>query len=211
MIDNRVAKKDDDFTYIGKKLLTVAGKKVAEVPVASSAPAAGGAAKKPAAAFAKARAPGRKATKPVKKPLPKIEDKVVHKPQVEEVRRKSVAKRQSIADSAILKSMGGGASAPESKSKPGPVAFRIPGNYSKPKAAEPSEEEKKMHEMAHIPPAAESGHQEAADAMWKRMSGSGLSPAQQAELDHVQNMIATLTKSIDAYKKAEKDLMLGKA
>jgi len=199
-------KKVDDFTYIGKKLVAVAGKKVAAIPVAAKASAGGGgAAKAPAKAFAKARAPGRKA-KPVKKALPNIEDKVVHKPQIEEVRRKSTIKRLSIADGAILKSMGG-APATEKKSLPFPVkrgpgigAFKLP-----------QKEESHTHEMAYVPPPAESGHQEQADAMWKRMNGTAMSPAQQAELDHVQNMIAALTKSISAYKIAEKDLMMGKA
>jgi len=40
------------------------------------------------------------------------------------------------------------------------------------------------------------------------MNEDNTSPAQQAELKHIRNMISALTDSLEGYKKAEKDLMM---
>jgi flavin-dependent dehydrogenase len=48
-------------------------------------------------------------------------------------------------------------------------------------------------------------------AMWDRMQEKHLSPSQNAELIHVRGMIDTLTKSLEAYRQAERDLLLGTA
>jgi len=57
---------------------------------------------------------------------------------------------------------------------------------------------------------AEAGVTENVEGAWNRMSGKGMSPAQEAELKHVRNMIDSLTKSLEQYKQAERDLMSGK-
>merc|ERR1711957_500900 len=65
-----------------------------------------------------------------------------------------------------------------------------------------------VHEMAYVPPSnAGDGVADRAEAMWSRMSDDNMSPAQQAELKHVRNMITALTDSLEGYKKAEKDIM----
>merc|ERR1712087_767246 len=57
---------------------------------------------------------------------------------------------------------------------------------------------------------ADAGVTENVEGAWNRMSGKGMSPAQEAELKHVRNMIDSLTKSLEQYKQAERDLMSGK-
>merc|ERR1712039_364862 len=57
---------------------------------------------------------------------------------------------------------------------------------------------------------ADAGVTENVEGAWNRMSGKGMSPAQEAELKHVRNMIDGLTKSLEQYKQAERDLMSGK-
>jgi len=39
------------------------------------------------------------------------------------------------------------------------------------------------------------------------MNGAHLTPAAEAELAHIRQMITSLTTSLDAYKKAEQDLL----
>jgi len=51
---------------------------------------------------------------------------------------------------------------------------------------------------------------DAVEGSWNRMQGKHLSIAQQAELDHVQNMIACLEKSLKQYRQAEQDLLMSK-
>mmetsp|Transcript_43145 Transcript_43145/g.101365 ORF Transcript_43145/g.101365 Transcript_43145/m.101365 type:complete len:833 (+) Transcript_43145:86-2584(+) len=67
-----------------------------------------------------------------------------------------------------------------------------------------------MDHLAHVPPpsAEEDSYEEAASAMWNRMTEKDLSPAQKADLDHVRNMIAALTKSLESYKAQEQQLLL---
>uniref|UniRef100_A0A7S4WA74 Pyridine nucleotide-disulphide oxidoreductase N-terminal domain-containing protein n=1 Tax=Alexandrium monilatum TaxID=311494 RepID=A0A7S4WA74_9DINO len=49
---------------------------------------------------------------------------------------------------------------------------------------------------------------DASAAMWDRMHEKNLSPAQQAELEHVRNMITALEKSLQNYRDAERQLLL---
>lgn len=67
-----------------------------------------------------------------------------------------------------------------------------------------------MDELAHVVPKSteEAGAQERAEAMWDRAHEKNLNAVQQAELAHIRNMIESLTKSLEGYKKAEKDLMM---
>lgn len=65
------------------------------------------------------------------------------------------------------------------------------------------------HEMAYVPPSNPGdGAADRAEAMWARMGDDNMSPAQQAELKHTRNMIAALTDSLEAYKKAENDITM---
>merc|ERR1711920_672012 len=56
---------------------------------------------------------------------------------------------------------------------------------------------------------ASAGVASAMEANWSRMNGSNLTAAQQAELAHVRNMIDSLTKSLEQYKKAENEILNG--
>jgi len=67
--------------------------------------------------------------------------------------------------------------------------------------------EEEMHELAHVAPADESILART-EKMWDRMHEKNLSAAQQAELDHIRNMIAALTKSLQSYREAEKQLLM---
>jgi len=62
-------------------------------------------------------------------------------------------------------------------------------------------------EMAHVAPQAD-GLAAQQQAMWDRMQEKHLGPAQEAELAHVRNMIECLTKSLEGYRKAERDLLM---
>jgi len=64
-----------------------------------------------------------------------------------------------------------------------------------------------LHELGHVAPDDDS-ILERTEKMWNRMGGKNLSAAQQAELDHIRNMIAALTKSLQSYKEAEKQLLM---
>merc|ERR1712107_512188 len=66
------------------------------------------------------------------------------------------------------------------------------------------------NEMAYVPPKRgdSEGIADTTDAMWARMKDDNMSPAQQAELNHIRCMITSLTQSLEGYKKAEKELML---
>lgn len=61
--------------------------------------------------------------------------------------------------------------------------------------------------LAHVPPAAD-GVADSSAAMWDRMQEKHLTPAQEAELTYVRQMIASLGKSLDVFKEAEKQLLL---
>jgi len=50
---------------------------------------------------------------------------------------------------------------------------------------------------------------ERSEKMWDRMLEKGLTPAQEAELAHIRNMINALQASVDHYKKAEKAILMG--
>jgi len=65
-------------------------------------------------------------------------------------------------------------------------------------------------EVGHMPPtgSVDMGVAASSEAMWHRMQGKHLSPAQTAELEHIRNMITALTGSLESYKKAEKELMM---
>jgi len=63
-------------------------------------------------------------------------------------------------------------------------------------------------EIGHVNNATTDGVAGHTEAMWNRMNGKHLSPAQGAELEHVRNMITALGKSLESYKQAEKDLMM---
>merc|ERR1712217_131920 len=56
---------------------------------------------------------------------------------------------------------------------------------------------------------AEDGMDNVAHSAWNRATGKGMTPAQQAELAHCQNMIAAMEKSLKTYRQAEKDLLSG--
>jgi len=64
-----------------------------------------------------------------------------------------------------------------------------------------------LHEFGHVAPDDES-ILDRTEKMWNRMGGKNLSAAQQAELDHIRNMIAALTKSLQSYREAEKQLLM---
>jgi hypothetical protein len=73
-----------------------------------------------------------------------------------------------------------------------------------------SQSDQTVHEIGHLPPTS-SGKGIAAqtEAMWDRMTEKHLSPSQEAELAHIRHMISALGKSLESYKKAEKDMLIG--
>ncbi|KAJ8603164.1 hypothetical protein CTAYLR_004601 [Chrysophaeum taylorii] len=110
-----------------------------------------------------------------------------------EVLTKSAAKRESLVATALA------------LDPPKPTKKKLPPGA---RLALPAEV---LQDHAHHGPA-EDGHQENADQMWTKMSGAHLTPTAEAELDHVRNMIQALTKTIQAYQRAEQQILLnGKA
>lgn len=181
--DIRKKGKKDEFFHEGKKLLQIDGKEVEEkVEKAAASAAAAAPAKSP---FAKAKPPGGFKRRPAPKPS---EEKVVHKPAVAEVSEKAATKRASLVQTML----NGGLDALTEKKKPLGAKPAMPPNI--------------MAEMGLHGPA-DDGHAASAEKMWDKMNGAHLTPAAEAELAHIRQMITSLTTSLDAYKKAEQDLL----
>jgi len=65
-----------------------------------------------------------------------------------------------------------------------------------------------LHDLAYTPPESDS-IAEQGQAMWDRSLEQGLTPGQTAELAHVRNQITQLQASIEGFRKAEKDILMG--
>jgi hypothetical protein len=73
-----------------------------------------------------------------------------------------------------------------------------------------SQSQETMDEIGHVPPAdIGEGIADQTAAMWDRMHEKHLSPSQQAELAHIRHMITALNRSLESYKQAEKDMLMG--
>merc|ERR1712107_193442 len=61
------------------------------------------------------------------------------------------------------------------------------------------------NEMAYVPPKRgdSEGIADTTDAMWARMKDDNMSPAQQAELNHIRCMITSLTQSLEVQEGGE--------
>lgn len=199
--DVRKNAKKDEFFHTGKKLMTINGREV-EVSVKAANNSHGtatatAAAAKPAV-FSRAKPMGGHKRRPA--PKVKEEDKVIHKPDVAEVSRRSSQKRASLVSSMLSKGI---------EAAIGP-ASAVPAETVKPKGVAPNANKvmpnKILAEMG-LHTSTDEGHAANAEKMWNTMSGAHLTPAAEAELAHVRNMLSALEKSIAAYKAAEAQLI----
>lgn len=184
--DLRKKGKKDEFIHEGKKLVTIDGREVEERVVVSATTAAavapGKGAKSP---FAKAKPPGGFK----RRPAPAIASTpIVHKPDIGEVTKKAATKRASLVEAMMVKAM----TPPEPPKKP--------------LGAKPAMDASIMAEMGLHGPADE-GHAENAEKMWNKMNGAHLSASAEAELAHIRQMIGSLSTSLEAYKKAEQEIL----
>ena len=184
--DIRKKAKKDEFFHEGKKLLELDGKEV-EAPKPKAAAMAVAAAPVGKSPFARAKPPGGFKRRPA--PAAPAE-KVVHKPCVNEVSKKATAKRASLVESMMTK----GLAAVEPVK---PVEKKAPVTAQKPDH---------LHEMGQHGPAHD-GHADAAEKHWNQMNGAHLTASAEAELAHVRKMMDALSASLDAYKKAEQEIM----
>jgi hypothetical protein len=117
-----------------------------------------------------------------------------------EVEQRATVKRKSLRESVL--SSGIEQHVKNSAQQAMLKGFRLPGMASDDKDV--------MHRMAYEPPkgATASGSQSRAEAMWDRAHDKHLSPAQEAELEYVRNMIRSLEASLEKYRAAEKEIMV---
>mmetsp|Transcript_62803 Transcript_62803/g.141862 ORF Transcript_62803/g.141862 Transcript_62803/m.141862 type:complete len:839 (-) Transcript_62803:161-2677(-) len=187
--------KSGEMKYTGKKLLSVGGSTV------------GGGGSSPAAA-APAAAPAVEFTPPQRRPS-QIIGMPLRSLSKQDIEGKAEDARQKLANAIMSSRIEDHVKAlhtsgpPEAKitsrrmshSSTGglPGAIKMPG----------------MDHMGHVPPPkCGDSVAEASEAMWNRMTAKGLGPAQEAELQHVRNMIEALSKSLESYKKAEQDILM---
>lgn len=171
-----------EIEYHGKALISVNGKKIASA-------ADGGYQHKPPPRKSVIIEPGSLPAASAKTAIP-----------LAEVEQKSEAKRHSLAQACFAGNLDQllqrqGSFRRESKPPTGAGALG---------------DESTMHEIGHVPPSHVSESvTESTEAMWDRMHEKHLSVAQKAELAHIRFQITALTKSLDAYKQAEKELLMG--
>lgn len=129
-----------------------------------------------------------------------------------EVKTKALERRNSLAEKVLAEKLDDHVN----KNKPtasGAMAEKVAAQAAMMKTLGtkiPGMDREVAHEMAYVPPQRgdTEGIADTSDAMWARMKDDNMSPAQQAELNHIRCMIQSLTQSLDGYKKAEKELML---
>jgi hypothetical protein len=179
---NEEVKKGGDSKRGWKKLKTIQGKEV-------TAPKSGYTFKAPAAAVT-----------PAPKPfaLPKAE-----------VEKRAEQKRNSLMQSVTSQQIDEHVTA-GSKKRQSQIAQNAAGLLAalKQKQGHAASTESDLHEVGHVAPDTDS-IAERSEKMWDRMLEKGLTPAQEAELAHIRNMISALQSSIDHYRKAEKAILMG--
>jgi hypothetical protein len=170
-----------EITYHGKAVISINGKTVVQEESGYSY-----------------KPPPRKGTTSAEEAA--AQGKKVSLPQ-EEIKRQSTAFQESLLTAVLANKVDDHISAGKRASRAA-VPGHTPGDGA---LADSSTRD----EVGHLPPSRSHGSvAQSTEAMWDRMHGKHLSPAQQAELEHVRNMISALTKSLESYKQAEKELMM---